>query len=756
MTLLTALMFLLGVSAFQLSYGAHRAVGALIEGAGLVLFVILLRKVYAMASARVGERARKRIAYTGVTLAVGGAAVAVLGFGFVALAGEEVLLVLVLLGAAIALVGATEPRLLERSALLSMLGVIFSLPGIDEQHRLPLIVTTTVCGASWLAISSLPPRDAIGQRGWSVAYATVAIILVTTICVLSARLIQPTDGNPWYAAWVPASGGDQAGDENARRGVGDGPDEISSDNPASIGFDQSDNFSESGRDGLYDLWVESYGEPVKPGEQQKMVGLRPDDVRVVQAQDRENLKTGRTFELNRVAPATRPVERPDQGAEARVWVKGDMPVYLPLAAFVEHDGQSWFELPVGPRVVPVRRLDTGWMEVLDRPISPAFDGEIEYQVRVGTLGGAVLPLPPLVESFKMGRVNRPEFFNAMRSGHIQLAARTLPAGATLDVRCKRVSPRRLEPVEIALPRHTDGSLLDTRGAGPRVALIAREWAGDTERGWRQVERVMMTLREHVTHDPSRAQVESSTTAQSPDEAPPFTMTETLLLESRRGPDHHIATSAVMLLRSLGYPTRLVSGLYADASDVNEQSGFAALDARHAHFWIEVRLADGTWITVDPTPGYPLLNLPRPVGQWLTDTLAMSARFAWTHALTIALVAMCVVACVMLRKWVYDALVTARCYLRGCRSVDVLHVLEVRAALSRAGRPSFMPVGQWLRRFTPALVAPDYIDDLNRALYGQSVNRPRTRDVGRATLRRFTRRALKRARREKSFAFHEAS
>ena len=39
--------------------------------------------------------------------------------------------------------------------------------------------------------------------------------------------------------------------------------------------------------------------------------------------------------------------------------------------------------------------------------------------------------------------------------------------------------------------------------------------------------------------------------------------EYFLFESRRGPDYLFATSAAVLLRSLGYQTRVVSGLYAD-------------------------------------------------------------------------------------------------------------------------------------------------------------------------------------------------
>ena len=167
----------------------------------------------------------------------------------------------------------------------------------------------------------------------------------------------------------------------------------------------------------------------------------------------------------------------------------------------------------------------------------------------------------------------------------------------------------------------------------------------------------------------------------------------------------------MLLRSLGYPTRLVSGFYADEDDLDRRSGFAALDADDLHTWIEVRLADGMWITVDPVPGQPMLNLPRPAGEWLVMTLRATARTAADHLVLLSLAAAIVVMLVLLRHELRDRLATLRC--------------------------------RWLGRFWPELVPGGLVHEIDRALYRGAPGDVALRsEIAREALRRFTRKSLR--------------
>ncbi len=602
---------------------------------------------------------------------------------------------------------------LSKCAIISTVVTLMAVPGTNEAHRLLIVIALAWSGVTWLVIAS---RER-GPRVWLTAIGVSACVV--GVIVVAHQIIKPTDGNPSYAAFVPSSGGTEEGDDLARRGKGEGPDEIAGNSPDSVGFDNSDNFSESGKDGLYDLWIESYGAPVKSEDQKKMVGIKPQDVNIVAAPDRENLGVGKSFEIKRkrAESTSSASSKPDVQTAAAMWVKGPMPAYVPLAAFADFTGDSWQAIDHGKGAVPVRLAgNSTWMEILLRPSSTAFRGSDSHEIRVGNLGGDVLPFTPIVERFKMGRVNKPQFFLSSQAGLVRLATRTLPQGATLQVQSKRVDPSRLVGVEPALPRNSDPRMLRYDGLSLRAAELTREWANanqddpSLDRGWRQIESVIRRLREHVQHD--RDAIASNENG-----------IDQLLFETRRGTDYQIATAAVLMLRSLSYPTRLVSGLYADESDVDARSGFAALTSAHTHFWIEVRLADGTWITLDPTPGYAMFNLPAPPGEWLAQVLRASKTRAMADAPQIVLVMGVATGFWMSRKRIIDLLMTWRCQRRGYSPIDVLKVIERRARLAGEPRPIYTPPGQWLGQLISSTASVETGDQLiaalNRDLYHHS-------------------------------------
>jgi hypothetical protein len=95
---------------------------------------------------------------------------------------------------------------------------------------------------------------------------------------------------------------------------------------------------------------------------------------------------------------------------------------------------------------------------------------------------------------------------------------------------------------------------------------------------------------------------------------------------------------------------------------------------------------------------------------------------------------------LLRRPIVDALVTARCRLRGHAPQEVLRVIETRARLAGAPRPPGAPVGQWIERLDPKLRDSGFVSALNRALYAS----PAASDpsIGRAALKQLTRRTIR--------------
>lgn len=695
-------MLLTAVMAFQLSRAGIAAPWPYAV-TGLAVFAGLC-----VARWFVGDSFRKK-------LVLGATTALLLGVGIVTdqlyLVGEEILLVAMLWLAGMLFVGGGvgdgregERTSAARVVVVAGAVVAFGLPGMAAAHRLPVICTTVVAGALWFIVA----REQVGLRWVQWVSGAIAALIVVGVCVAAHTILDPSDRNPWYAAWVPTSGGDQTGSDRARRGEGDGPDEISGDSASSLGFDQGQTFSESGRDGLYDLWVESFGEPVKSGDQQKMIGIKPQDVRMVETNDRENLTAGRRFDMKREKPTTRiasqPTSRPDIAANAKVWVKGPMPVYIPLAVMDEYDGESWHVMDAGKGGPVVRDMKRDrWMEMILRPESPAFAGENRYEIKVGNLGGDVLPLPAVVERLRMGRVDRASFFSSTRAGLVRLARRTVPPGATVDVVCPNLDVGRLVRVEPALPRNSDPAMLASGGTPVWLKEQAATWVKGTTRGWRQILSAVEGLKKLVVGKPEG------------------------------WPEYEVASNAVLMLRSLGYPTRLVSGLYGDVDDVDEKSGLAPLGAENVRFWAEVRLADGTWVTVDPVPGYATLGMTEAGVSWTAS--AWRGSLQWVLGSWVWLLIAVAVACIGWAKRValLDGLMTAWCRLRGYRWGDVLGLVERRAAWSGSARRPETPLGVWLKRFDWQLAA-----EVNQGLYSDAGMPP---GLGERLLRSLTRRKL---------------
>ncbi len=79
-----------------------------------------------------------------------------------------------------------------------------------------------------------------------------------------------------------------------------------------------------------------------------------------------------------------------------------------------------------------------------------------------------------------------------------------------------------------------------------------------------------------------------------------------LFEHQIGRCDHFASSMVVLLRSLGIPSRIVTGLAPVPFD-NDAGGFL-YRTRDAHAWVEVYFPGFGWIPFEPTPNQGLIDL----------------------------------------------------------------------------------------------------------------------------------------------------
>src|SRR5690606_23943302 len=78
--------------------------------------------------------------------------------------------------------------------------------------------------------------------------------------------------------------------------------------------------------------------------------------------------------------------------------------------------------------------------------------------------------------------------------------------------------------------------------------------------------------------------------------------EHFLFESRRGHCEFYSTGMAVMLRTLGVPSRNVTGFIGGTW--NRFGRFYAVRQGDAHSWVEVFLPDVGWTRFDPTPASP--------------------------------------------------------------------------------------------------------------------------------------------------------
>ncbi|HEX8925813.1 MAG TPA: DUF3488 and transglutaminase-like domain-containing protein [Terriglobales bacterium] len=98
------------------------------------------------------------------------------------------------------------------------------------------------------------------------------------------------------------------------------------------------------------------------------------------------------------------------------------------------------------------------------------------------------------------------------------------------------------------------------------------------------------------------------TLQLPSEAPADPIAD-FLFHRRRGHCEYFASSMAIMLRTIGIPSRVVTGFRG--GEFNSLTGAYIIRARDAHSWVEAYIAGAGWVTFDPTPSGP----PPPVTFW---------------------------------------------------------------------------------------------------------------------------------------------
>lgn len=129
---------------------------------------------------------------------------------------------------------------------------------------------------------------------------------------------------------------------------------------------------------------------------------------------------------------------------------------------------------------------------------------------------------------------------------------------------------------------------------PRVHALARRWTQGITDPQEQAKRIEARLRRQYRYD-----------LESPSGAAANPL-DHFLFESKRGHCEFYSTAMAVLLRSIGVPSRNVTGFIGGS--YNRFANTYAVRQGDAHSWVEVYLPDQGWTRFDPTP--PSSSAPR--------------------------------------------------------------------------------------------------------------------------------------------------
>ncbi|UUO04544.1 transglutaminase-like domain-containing protein [Blastopirellula sp. J2-11] len=498
------------------------------------------------------------------------------------------------------------------------------------------------------------------------------------------------------SGFMPSSGGNQIDSAAANSGVGDGDDLVNGTEDAmSFGPTESEVFLESQMPSLYDVFNDTYDAPVKrkkPGEHQRSVALAPDKLQHRHQKLARSEQSGRQFSLVRKQSQVKKKSLQDRTSHALLYVKGRTPLHLRMNIYDRLEGDELIEAEAFPPASFVISQEKGkpWLEI------PCFvnDSDIDYAeeslLKFINLKSPRVPTPSHFSQLHIPDVDRADLFRWTQDGVLRLDADRIPPTTVMRQRYFLIAEERLQSERYRNKFLAANTPIAAEESSPSLREIAQEWTIDAQPGWETITAVSDHLRNEYLLD-----------RKLPISAATVGPIEEFLFDSRQGPDYLFATSAALLLRELGYQTRIVSGFYASPDRYDSHSEQTPLYPDDAHFWLEV--SDGVnWHAVEPTPGYDLLAPPKDLKTRLAEFIWNVLQWSWGYKWTFLLVFTLATTVWLLRIAILDAAARlANCWIISVdhrrRVLRTLQIIQLRERFLPVRRPKGVTIESWLSR-----------------------------------------------------------
>ena len=546
--------------------------------------------------------------------------------------------------------------------------------------------------------------------------------------------------------FLPGSGGDGESDPYARSGANDGENLVAgTDNIKSFGPIEDAPFADDDKPSLYDVLNDAFDEPVrKVKDQDRTISLPPEVLADINARMAKSSQSGREFSTLR--KSTRPDQKriKDLKSPALLYVAGRVPLHLRMEIYDVFDGVDWIpelppEHPPGMAIVPTHGRP--WLRVPcgSRSLGLYSDPET-HAVKIINLKSNVIPAPLELRAINIDKVDRSDMYGWLQDSIPKLNRQSLPEFITINQSSECLQRSRLL-------HHSDltfNAISDQRRLQlpllPQmsdVRNLAQQITRDVPDGYARIDAVINHLRSNYVLD---------RTARAP-ESSEFPVSH-FLFESKRGPDYQFATAAALMLRSLGFSTRIVSGFYASPENFDPQKRHTAVHNADAHFWCEVYVGSSTWITLEPSPGYEVLTPPPGFFARCLIALNASLKWIWNQRLLTLSVATAIVTGFLKRRVIQDGFSTAIWGLSATadprvRVLRTLQLLDSRLARSGLARPVGTTFSRWMKRLPEVSTNTNHLNDFLRfvelAAYGvegvfSSLDTPQINDCCAAVVR----------------------
>ena len=592
------------------------------------------------------------------------------------------------------------------AAIIAVFMTIFCCTISNARGLIPLTILFAIASIVWLVTSwweTVDCRLLKSERSGFPKWGLTTIAVVPLTALLGVGAFGSNTVTTALNGFMPSSGGTGQYDPFSRGGVNDGDALIAgNENIKSFAALEDAPFLDSDKPSLYDVFNDTFDEPPRRiKKQERAIALPAELLKHIHQMIAEAKQAGREFSLLRSEKQGDERQIRDLDTHALFYVAGRTPLHLKTEVYELFDGVEWTP-SVGDTVAQVELRETEGRHWLNIPqhgkAFEIFDGTATHSLKVANLEGNVIPSPPHPVGVSIDLVDRADMYRVCDNGLISLNRKSVPTMTPINFvsRCVDRSvlagSSRIQIVSKSSVNSVDDLcfFIPAGDSMDRIRQLSEQVTASLPRGIQQIDAIERFLRDNYELDRSQKVTEDSKTPLAE-----------FLFEIRRGPEYLFASSAAVMLRSLGYSTRLIGGFYARPDRYDEQKQHTPVMAADAHLWCEVSIGAGCWITIEPSPGYEILQPPPGLFQRIWMALRTIAAVAAENGIPLLIVFSTTIIGFVKRKSLQEMLLTLRWKMLSraavrSRAIQLATLIDHRLRLAGLGRKTGTTLRRWSR------------------------------------------------------------